>query len=172
MKSIALFVLVGLMVGLTSCSKDAQICSKNVEQTKLDAVPKTQLNNDIARISNYLVANNITAVIDPSGLRYVINRVGSGTTPCLSSNIVVNYSGSVLNNSGTLASTPFDAGSGAQFTLSGLILGWQIAFPKLSAGSSATLYVPSGLAYGASSPSAKIPANAVLVFDVTLVSFQ
>jgi FKBP-type peptidyl-prolyl cis-trans isomerase FkpA len=172
MKSIALFVLIGLMVGLTNCSKDATVCSKTVEQARLDAVPKTQLNNDIARIANYLQANNITAIVDPSGLRYVINKVGTGGTPCLSSTVVVNYSGNVLNSNGTLAPTPFDAASNAQFSLSGLILGWQIAFPKLTAGSSATLYVPSGLAYGTASPSAKIPANSILVFDVTLVSFQ
>src|SRR4051812_33077631 len=115
MKSIALFVLIGLTVGLTNCSKDAQICTKNVEQAKLDAVPKTQLNNDIARISNYLVANNITATVDPSGLRYVLNKVGTGATPCLSSTIVVNYTGSVLNTNGSLASSPFDAGANAQF---------------------------------------------------------
>src|SRR5436190_1689630 len=120
MKRIALFVLIGFMVGLTNCSKDATVCSKTVEQARLDAVPKTQLNNDIARISNYLVANKIDATIDPSGLRYVINKVGSGNTPCLSSNVVVNYSGSVLNSNGTLAASPFDAAANAQFTLSGL----------------------------------------------------
>ena len=58
------------------------------------------------------------------------------------------------------------------FTLSGLILGWQIAFPKFPAGTSATLYVPSGLAYGTAGSSPKISPNAVLVFEVTLTSFQ
>jgi FKBP-type peptidyl-prolyl cis-trans isomerase FkpA len=171
MKSIALIVMMGLMVGLTNCSKDAVICTKNVDQTKLDAVPKSQLNNDIARISNYLVANSITATVDPSGLRYVINKVGTGATPCLASTILVTYSGSVLNANNTL-SVPFDQGSNLTFSLSGLILGWQVAFPKFPAGTSATLFVPSGLGYGPAGSAPKIGSNAVLVFDVTLVSFQ
>src|SRR4051812_25356360 len=149
MKRIVWFVMIGMMAGLTDCSRDAVVCSKNVDQARLDAVPKTQLSLDVQRITNYLSAKGITnAVVDPSGLRYVINRVGTGQTPCLSSTVVVNYSGRVLRGDGTLSPTTFDAASSAQFGLSGLILGWQVAFPKLTTGSSATLYVPSGLAYG------------------------
>lgn len=173
MKRIAFFVFIGLMAGLANCSTDAVVCSKNVDQTRIDAVPKNQLNTDITKITNYLTANNIANVIvDASGLRYTINKTATGNTPCLSSTVVVNYSGRVLNSSGSLASTTFDAGSNAQFGLSGLILGWQIAFPKFAPGTQATLYVPSGLAYGTSSPSSAIPPNSVLVFEVTLVSFQ
>ncbi len=172
MRRVILFALVGLLAGLANCSTDAVVCTKNVDQARLDAVPKAQLNTDIARISNYLTANGVTATVDPSGLRYVINKVGTGNTPCLSSTVVVNYSGSVLNNNGTISSTPFDAGTNAQFGLSGLILGWQVAFPKFAPGTTATLYVPSGLAYGTAGYAPKIAPNAVLVFDVTLVSFQ
>jgi len=172
MKSIALFVMLGLMVGLTNCSKDAVICTKNVDQAKLDAVPKPQLNTDIARISTYLTTNNITtAIVDPSGLRYVIKTQSTGNTPCQASNVVVNYSGSVMNSNNSTLATPFDSGSNTQLSLPGLILGWQIAFPKFPAGTSATLFVPSGLAYGTAGRS-PIPPNAVLVFEINLVSFQ
>jgi FKBP-type peptidyl-prolyl cis-trans isomerase len=34
------------------------------------------------------------------------------------------------------------------------------------------LYIPSGLAYGAQSRGPKIPANAILIFDVELVNFE
>ncbi|HWA36074.1 MAG TPA: FKBP-type peptidyl-prolyl cis-trans isomerase [Cyclobacteriaceae bacterium] len=172
MKRIALFALIGLLAGLANCSTDAVVCSKNVDQTRIDAVPKNQLNTDIARISNYLSANNLTAIADPSGLRYAINKTATGNTPCLSSTVVVSYSGRVLLSNGNLAATTFDAQTNAQFGLSGLILAWQIAFPKFAPGTNATLYVPSGLAYGTASPSAAIPPNSVLVFEVTLVSFQ
>lgn len=172
MKRIAFFVLIGLMVGLANCSTDAVVCSKNVDQARIDAVPKNQLNIDITRITNYLSANNITNVtVDPSGLRYTINKTATGNTPCLSNTIVVNYSGRILNPSGSLSSTTFDAGSNVALPLSGLILGWQIAFPKFAPATQATLYIPSGLAYG-TSPSGSIPANSVLVFEVTLVSIQ
>ncbi len=176
MKRIALFVIIGLITGLTKCSTDAVVCTKSVAQATLDAVPKTQLAIDIGRISTFLSANSITATEDPSGLRYVVTTLGTGQTPCLSNTVTVSYSGKVLlatgPSAGTLATTTFDANSGVAFGLSGLILGWQIAFPKFPAGTSATLYVPSGLAYGTSSPTTKIPSNSVLVFNVQLISFQ
>ncbi|MEJ0054709.1 MAG: FKBP-type peptidyl-prolyl cis-trans isomerase [Bacteroidota bacterium] len=174
MKRIVLFVVIALTAGLTNCSTDAVVCVKNVDQAKLDAVPKTQLANDLIRISAYLAANNITGVTeDVSGLRYTITTLGTGQTPCLSSTVVVNYSGKVLlANNAQLASSTFDSNVGASFGLSGLITGWQVAFPKFPPGTSAVLYVPSGLAYGTGSPSTKVPANSVLVFNVDLISFQ
>jgi FKBP-type peptidyl-prolyl cis-trans isomerase FkpA len=174
MKRIGLFVIIALMTGLTNCSTDAVVCTKTVDQAKLDAVPKNQLAVDIGRISQFLAAGSVTAVEDVSGLRYVVTKLGTGQTPCLSNSVTVNYSGKVLQSSNTqLAAANFDASTAATtFGLSGLILGWQVAFPKFPAGTTATLYVPSGLAYGTSSPSTKIPANSVLVFQVELVSFQ
>ena len=38
----------------------------------------------------------------------------------------------------------------------------------LKKGSKATLYLPSPLAYGPQSPSAAIPANAVMIFEVEI----
>jgi FKBP-type peptidyl-prolyl cis-trans isomerase len=172
MKRIALFTLIALMTGLTNCSTDAVVCVKSVDQAKLDAVPKAQLATDIGRIQAYLTANNITATEDVSGLRYTVSTLGTGQTPCLTSTVVVNYSGRVLLANNTLASSVFDSNTAASFGLSGLITGWQVAFPKFPAGTTAVLYVPSGLAYGTSSPSTKVPANSVLVFNVDLVSFQ
>ncbi len=174
MKRIALFVLIGLLAGLANCSTDAVICTKTVDQTKIDALSKQQLSIDVARISNYVAANNIGNVVaDPSGLRYVIKQLGTGNTPCLSSSVVVTYSGSVLNSNNTTLSVPFDSGSSTSLgQLSNLILGWQIAFPKFNQGTVATLFIPSGMGYGPAGSPPKIGSNAVLVFDVTLVSFQ
>jgi FKBP-type peptidyl-prolyl cis-trans isomerase FkpA/FKBP-type peptidyl-prolyl cis-trans isomerase FklB len=56
-------------------------------------------------------------------------------------------------------------------SLSGLIQGWQIGFQLLGQGSIATLYIPSGLGYGPSG-SGPIPANANLIFDVSLVGVK
>ena len=50
-----------------------------------------------------------------------------------------------------------------------VIKGWDEAFQLMNTGSKATLYIPSGLAYGSRARSAAIPANAILVFDVELV---
>ncbi|NOT74626.1 MAG: hypothetical protein HOP08_06835 [Cyclobacteriaceae bacterium] len=172
MRRIIQFAFIGLFAGLFNCSTDAFVCIKDVAQARLDAVPKTQLATDIQRIDNYLTANNIVAIQDPTGLRYQIISQGTGQSPCVNSKIAVAYSGRVLLNTGVLAGTTFDSSTGATFTLSGLILGWQIAFPKLPNGTTAKLYVPSGLAYGSVAQGTSIPANSVLVFDVELLAFQ
>jgi FKBP-type peptidyl-prolyl cis-trans isomerase len=122
-----------------------------------------QLQKDTEAIDAYLTTNNITALQDPSGLRYVITTQGPGTTPTLTNSIKVKYKGTLLSN-GQI----FDqANSAVVFKLSSLITGWKIGFQLLPAGSKATLYIPSGLAYGTGSVGS-IPPNSNLIFEVEL----
>jgi FKBP-type peptidyl-prolyl cis-trans isomerase FkpA len=173
MKKIVLFLSIALVSSLVNCSRDAVPCTRAVKQSVIDAVPQTQLAADIQRINNYLTANSIVAVVDPSGLRYVITTAGTGITPCLESSIGVLYSGRTLLSNGTLNPNVFDAATQpVAFTLNQLILGWQIAFLKFPPGTSATLYIPSGLAYGPAGSGSKVPPNSVLVFDVQMISIQ
>ena len=58
------------------------------------------------------------------------------------------------------------------YPLAQLIRGWQIVFQLFPKGTSATLYVPSPLGYGASGYQPGIPPNANLIFDVELVDFK
>lgn len=158
-------VIVGLcMAGLLlGCSTDIAIS------------PAQQLTKDIATIDKYLESNNITAVKDDSGLRYVIHSVGGGAAPTMVSYLKVAYKGTLLSTGATFDQSAGYPNAPTTFfstPLSGLIKGWQIAFPLLGKGTSATLYIPSGLAYGTASPSSSIPPNSNLVFDVTLVDFK
>ncbi len=148
--------MVGMLLG----------CSQNIPVS-----PSQQLAKDIAAIDKYLLANNITAVQDPSGLRYVVTTVGAGTPPISSSLLKVKYTGRLLSTQTIFdqsASTPVFFNT----PLSGLIQGWQIAFAILGKGTKATLYIPSGLAYGTASPSPAIPPNSNLIFDVELIDFK
>lgn len=148
-KFIWLICVVGL--SLTSCSKDEPLSFQE------------QLAADGEAIDNYLSANTITAQTDPSGLRYVITSLGTGPKPTLANSIKVKYKGMLLSN-GQI----FDqANSAVVFKLSTLIQGWKIGFQLLPAGSKATLYIPSGLAYGAQA-TGSIPANSNLIFEVEL----
>jgi FKBP-type peptidyl-prolyl cis-trans isomerase FkpA len=122
-----------------------------------------QLQKDTEAIDAYLTTNNITALQDPSGLRYVITTQGTGAKPTLTNSIKVKYKGTLLSN-GQI----FDqANSAVVFKLSSLITGWKIGFQLLPAGSKATLYIPSGLAYGTGSVGS-IPPNSNLIFEVEL----
>jgi len=153
---------------LLSCMPKMDVpCTKAVPSGTWTQLNQTQLQQDIQAIDAYLTTNNITAIKDPSGLRYVITIPGTGDGPCLENLVVVTYTGKLLSDATVFDST-IDP---VAFYLNQLIAGWQIGFLKLNKGARATLYIPSGLAYGTVSQ-AKIPANSNLVFDVELVSFQ
>lgn len=158
-KSVWFFFIV--IVGFSnSCSSDED-CKLSVDTSRVD---EAQLLKDVETIDSFLAQKNITAIEDASSLRYVIHTQGAGVQPELCNTVLVNYSGHLLGTSDV-----FDANNGANFPLSNLILGWQVAFSKLKSGSSAILYIPSGLAYGASGAGSSIPANANLIFEVDLL---
>ena len=142
------------------------------QQAKLaekdQAMRVAQLGIDTTAIDTYLASKKITAQTDPSGLRYVITKLGKGAKPLVSSTVKVNYKGMLLENG-----TPFDQSNApVEFPLSNLIQGWQIGFQLLPKGSAATLYVPSSLGYGANGYGNAIPPNANLIFEVELIDFK
>ncbi len=125
-----------------------------------------QLAADTVAIDAYLAARNIVAVKDKSGLRYVVTKTSVGEKPALSSTIIATYKGSLMDTGEMFQEGPLE------YPLTQLIKGWQIAFPLLSKGSKATLYVPSSLAYGANGMPPQIPGNANLIFEVELKDFK
>ncbi len=147
------FVVVLLITG---CGKDPVVLS-----------PADQLTKDVQTIDDYLAAQKITAVKDPSGLRYAVTAQGTGAKPNLYSNVNVNYVGKFLENSQTFTKS---ASPSTLQLYSNLIAGWEIGLPQVNKGSKVTLYIPSGLAYGASgSTDGTIPANTNIVFDIELL---
>lgn len=117
------------------------------------------LEQDIAAIDNYLADNNINAIKDPSGIRMVVSVLGTGFPAQKSSKVDVDYIGKLFVDGST-----FDEGN-VKTDLQGLITGWQIALLTLPAGSKATLFIPSGYAYGGNAQNG-IPANSILMFNI------
>ncbi len=115
-------------------------------------------------IKSYLMDNNLQAEKTGSGLYYTITLPGNSEHPTPSNNVHINYRGSLLNGN------VFDSNPSATFRLGNLIEGMKEGISLLGKGGVATFYIPSGLGYGAT-PKAGIPANSVLVFDVTLIGF-
>lgn len=123
--------------------------------------------SEIASVQAYLSGNGITATQHCSGLFYVIDAPGTGTTPTVCSTVVVNYQGKLTNG------TVFDqtTTSPATFNLSGLITGFKNGIPLIKAGGKIRLYVPPSLGYGSSS-AGSIPPNSILIFTVDLLGVQ
>ncbi len=152
-KSINILFLLGILLIAGCSSKDPVVLS-----------PADQLIKDIQTIDDYLAAQKITAVKDPSGLRYVVTTQGTGAKPLSYENVNVNYVGKLLDNGQT-----FDAStSPSTLQLTRVISGWQIGLPLVNKGSKVTLYIPSGLGYGAVGKGT-IPSNANLSFDIELL---
>ncbi len=131
-------------------------------------------------IAKYLAANNLTATTTADGLNYVIvTHVGTSAVPTAGKTLTVNYSGFLLNSDGTIG-TEFDSNTDSQFghvtpfsfTLGAgqVIAGWDEAFALLKVGTVAQLIIPLTLAYGAAGSPPSIPSNAILIFNVTVVS--
>lgn len=155
-----LFILSAVVLFSSSCSKKDKV-------TDCDVLAPTTVApaSETAYLQTYLTAKGITAT-QLNGMFYTISNPGSGTAPNLCSLIGVTYVGTYIN--GTADGAQFDAGT-VSFTLSKVIAGWQIFFPLLKTGGSATLYIPPSLAYGPTAYNG-IPANSYLKFTVTLNS--
>jgi FKBP-type peptidyl-prolyl cis-trans isomerase FkpA len=125
---------------------------------------KRQAKKDKKIIEDYVSSHHLNASSTPSGLYYVIDVTGTGAQPSSSSTVTVAYKG-YLTNGNVFDQT--DA-AGATFSLGSVIAGWQEGIPLFKKGGSGKLIIPSKLGYGTRSMSG-IPANSVLVFEITLV---
>jgi FKBP-type peptidyl-prolyl cis-trans isomerase FkpA len=83
----------------------------------------------------------------------------------LCANVVIYYQGKLIDG------TTFDqtGNTAVTFAMSNLITGWKLGLPLIKAGGKIKLYLPPSLGYG-NSVSGNIPANSILIFEITLVA--
>lgn len=154
-------------------------------QEKAKVAAEEQLTKDIETIDAFLEEKGIEAETTEEGLRYVITQEGEGANAEVGQKVAVAYVGRLLD--GTLFDTSVESIAKEEgtftegrpytpyeFTLGrgGVIKGWDIGLSHLNKGAKATLYIPSGLAYGPRQRSEVIKANSILMFDVELVDIK
>jgi FKBP-type peptidyl-prolyl cis-trans isomerase FkpA len=125
-----------------------------------------QLQADLALIDEYLAAKSITALKDAENkIRYVLHREGTGRSPHDTTCVRANYQGKILDSDQV-----FTSAEGYSFPMAGdIIEGLKIALPLLQMGDSATIYIPSILAYGVSGiPTEGIEPNKNVYFHFGL----
>ena len=112
-----------------------------------------------------------TAHVNPSGLRYLVRRPGTGNPPPLGGQVVVHYDGFLLD--GTKFDSSRDRGTPFTFRVGtgGVIQGWDEAFATMKKGEKRTLIIPWWLAYGEQGRGA-IPSRATLVFEVEVLDIR
>ncbi|MES2131242.1 MAG: peptidylprolyl isomerase [Bacteroidota bacterium] len=102
-----------------------------------------------------------------SGLRYIVEKEGTGKSPVATDQVTVHYSGYLLN--GTKFDSSVDRGQPATFPLNQVIRGWTEGLQLMKEGGKTKFIIPSELGYGANGAGGVIPPNAWLVFDVELI---
>lgn len=113
---------------------------------------------------------NFTPVSSVDKLESTDIKVGTGTEVKPGQTVTVDYTGAVAAT-GVIFQSSLDAGQPATLSLNGVIKGWTDGIPGMKVGGTRRLVIPADQAYGANPPQGSgIPANAPLVFDVTLQS--
>lgn len=134
--------------------------------------PETQIAKDRNEILRYAIDNKIELQRTESGLFYRFTEAGEGTeTPSETSKVTAHYAGRLLST-GKQFDSSYDRGEPLEFPINRVIKGWQEMIQLMPRGSKATVYIPSGMAYGSRGAGADIPPNAVLVFDIELLDFE
>ena len=111
-----------------------------------------------------------TPVDKVDSLQKIDLQVGTGKQVKAGDTVKVDYTGAVAAT-GIIFQSSLDRGEPVSFSLSGVIKGWTDGIPGMKEGGKRRLIIPASLAYGATPPAGSgIPADAALVFDVTLIS--
>jgi FKBP-type peptidyl-prolyl cis-trans isomerase len=106
----------------------------------------------------------------PDGLQYQILKAGTGPTPKADDTVICNYRGTLIGGA-TFDSSDAHGGP-STFAVNGVIKGWTEALQRMPTGSKWRLFVPAELAYGEKGAGMEIGPNAVLIFEVELISIQ
>lgn len=101
------------------------------------------------------------------GLSYKVEKQGQGAMPTDNDNIMVVYTGKLID--GTVFDSSVERGEPATFGVTQVIPGWVEALQMMKAGAKWRLFIPSNLAYGPNGAGGVIGPDATLIFDVELI---
>jgi FKBP-type peptidyl-prolyl cis-trans isomerase len=121
------------------------------------------------------LANFTPITTDVTSLQIIDTKEGTGQAVKKGDTVTVDYTGAVAAT-GLIFQSSLDTGQPASFpvqegtaTQDGVIKGWADGVPGMKVGGTRRLIIPADQAYGANPPQGSgIPANAALVFDITL----
>jgi len=124
------------------------------------------------QIEQYLRSHNIDALRDATGLYFQILDPGDSVHYMLSLDNIptIMYTRRLLNDKlidVSLSPTNFN-----NRPLKDHIAGWQIGLQKIAKGGKILLIIPPNLGFGGVAVDDEIPANSVLVCELTLVDFK
>ncbi len=140
-------------------------------QQKVSAEMAAAAEKQLSAGKDYLAKNKARAgvVETASGLQYEVLKSGNGPKPKVTDTVKVHYHGTLID--GTVFDSSVERNEPIEFAVTGVIKGWVEALQLMSVGDKWKLTVPPELGYGPRA-TGKIPANAVLVFEVELLGIK
>lgn len=117
------------------------------------------------QLENFEPVDNVTE------LKVIDITPGTGAEATADSTVTAHYTGAVAST-GKIFESSLSSGEPATFPLNQVIEGWRQGLPGMKVGGKRRLIIPASMAYGEQSPSADIPANSALVFDIELINVQ
>jgi FKBP-type peptidyl-prolyl cis-trans isomerase FklB len=106
----------------------------------------------------------------PSGIQYNVLARGNGAQAQVTSTVVVNYRGALID--GTEFDSSYAHGKPVTFTVNRVIPGWQDVIPRMRVGDKWKVVIPPQLAYGERGELPRIGPNEALVFEIELVDIR
>lgn len=130
--------------------------------------PVSQAAKDQNIIIEYALKNNLDVKRTASGLYYVMEKEGKGTSPKLENRVSTQYKGYLLD--GTEFDSSYKRGKPADFGVTEVVPGWTEALLMMKPGGKIKLLMPSILGWGqGGTPGGPIGPNTVTAFDMELV---
>lgn len=106
-------------------------------------------------------------VTTESGLQYLVLQEGTGRSPKATNNVLVHYSGTLIN--GKEFDSSYARREPIEFPLNGVIAGWTEGVQLMKEGAKYRFFIPSHLAYGSRGAGRDIGPNQTLIFEVELL---
>ncbi len=102
------------------------------------------------------------------GVEHFVIAEGEGVSPGEDWRVTVRYTGWLED--GCIFGTTYLSGQDASFFVAGVIPGWREAMQEMKIGERRRIKIAPELAYGAAGSPPRIPPNATLIFDISLMS--
>ena len=161
---------IAMLGGKAPTEEDATLQARFGDTLNARVLSKVQRNKEANVAFLAKVDADKSVVRTASGLRYRIDKPGSGAKPVAASTVSCRYTGQ-LHDGKVFDSTKDRNNEPVTFALNEVIPGWTEGLQLIAKGGVIHLWIPASLAYGDQEQDV-IPAGSVLEFEVELVDVK